>query len=119
MYEIKEIELMNNSITKKRLVITFHDEEMAIVSEFLMTDASLMDGSVLNLLLEVIQGTKEEAQFSGNRCYLTINKDKTIIQDLLSDLAGITPYKTLEIKTDLLYELTNMWLKRLAKMELF
>lgn len=111
MYEIKEIELKNRSITKKRLVISFHDEKMLIVGEFLMTDASLMDGEVLTLFKSVLTGEKSSETFSGNRCYVIINRDHTVIEDLLDDYS----YPTYVMDTNELYDLTKMWLKRLAQ----
>lgn len=117
MYDIKEVELTNQSITKKRLVITFHDEEMAIVGEFLMTDAPLMDGNVLEKLANVIDGKKQKAEFTGQRCHLTIKKNKTLIEDLFY-LEEITLYAPLSICTKELYNLTKMWLGKLAEQEL-
>lgn len=113
MYEIKEIELTNESITKKRLIIKFHKEHQAIIGEFLMVDAPLINGEVLNLFSSVINGEKSVATFSGNRCYLTINRDETMIEDLFDEYA----YETYVMDTTALYDLTKLWLKRIEQYE--
>lgn len=113
MYEIKEILLKNNTHEKKRLVITFYDETMAIVGEFLMTDAPLMDGEVTNVIEAVLQGNLAETTFTGQRCQLKITETETIIEDLYEDIEGMIPLKTYTIPTETLLELTYMWLSRL------
>lgn len=113
MYEIKEIKLTNAGLKKKRLIITFHDEKLALLSGFLMTDALLLNGHVLQLLRDVLEEKKNATTFCGNRCYLQINKNNAKLEDLFNDTNGIKPHHSVKIKTKKLYTLTKMWLDRL------
>lgn len=113
MYDIKEIILTNNSIKKKRPIITFHDEKQAIVGEFLMTDAPLLRDDVLNVLQSVLNNEQIKANISGNRTHLHIMKNKTTITDLFDAIDGFSLYEQYTIETDSLYDLTKMWLERL------
>lgn len=116
MYDIKEILLKNNTHEKKRLVITFYDETMAIVGEFLMTDAPLMDGEVTRVIETVLQGELAETTFTGQRCHLKITNTETTIEDLYEDIAGMIPLNAYTIPTETLLELTYMWLGRLLSL---
>lgn len=113
MYDIKEIELTNKSMKKKRLVITFHDDKMGIVGEFLMTDAPLIGGNILNVLKSALNDKKNLIHVSGNRTHLQITKSYTTITDLFDETDGLSPYEQYTIDTKTLYKLTKMWLERL------
>lgn len=115
MYDIKEITLKNKQYEKKRKIITFHDEAMTIVGEFLMTDAPLMDGKVLHIIERVIQGKEETATFTGQRCQLMIAKDETTIVDLYAERPGMTKLASYTIDTITLLDLIHMWLQRLSE----
>lgn len=120
MYDIKEVELTNTNktIKKKRPVIIFHDKQMAIVGEFLMTDAGLLGGRVLQLISSVLKGETQDEHFIGNRCHLLIKKDVTIIEDLFEETDGMLVYSAYTIETTLLYELTKMWLGLIKSYEI-
>lgn len=115
MYDIKEITLKNSHHEKKRKIITFHDEAMAIVGEFLMTDAPLMDGRIVHVIERVIQGEKDTATFTGQRCQLIIAVDETTMTDLYAEISGMTSLASYTINTITLLDLINMWLKRLSE----
>lgn len=116
MYTMKEIELSNKKMTKKRLIIEFTDPKMRIVGEFLMVDAPLLQGEVLRVFEDVLQGKEEEASISGNRTSATIRQKKTLIRDLFAD-ETVTRYPSYEMETAKLYELTNMWLERIKELD--
>ncbi|TQS75368.1 hypothetical protein DX933_06550 [Ornithinibacillus gellani] len=113
MYQIKEVVLRNQHHEKNILVIEFDQPEMAIVGEFLMTDAALADHAALNEINQVLSGEKTTAEFSGNRCALSIGQDTTTITDLFDAADGIPVYNDYEIKTDTLRGLIRMWLDKL------
>lgn len=115
MYDIKEIVLQNKQHKKKRLVITFHDEAMAIVGEFLMTDVPLMDGEVVRTINNVLKSGCNRETFTGQRCHLQIAKEETVISDLYADVDGMIPLQTYTINTVQLLKLINIWLKRLEQ----
>src|SRR5690625_604354 len=118
MYEIKEITLENKKQQKlKRLVIEFEDPKMAIVGEFLMADAPLLRGEVLQTFEQVLTGENAFAKSSGNRCTLMIRPDTTTIKDLFEEMEGVDFYPKYEMETKKLRDLTAMWLHRLGKFE--
>lgn len=113
MYQFKEIELKNKEIKKKVLVIEFEKEEMGIVAEFLMTDASLLDYKVLDQVDQVLSGLSRREEANGNRYGLVINRDKTRIEDLFEDLFDdFDTYQAYEMTTVKLRELIVSWRDR-------
>lgn len=113
MYQIKPIILKNATIEKKDLIIQFDDPKMAIVAEFLMADAPLMNGAVLEEMDLVIDGKKDFLASSGNRCKLEISPDRTFIYDLFAGIEGFDAYLPCEIATSKLRRLIVMWLDEL------
>lgn len=114
MYQFKEVTLKNASKERKVLVIEFSDPKMAIVGEFLMADAPLIEGEILQKIEAVLAGDKVMVQSTGNRCALEIKADMTIISDLFEGMDGVDSYPTFQIETEILRELIIIWFDRLA-----
>lgn len=115
MYEIREIVLKNGPVERKRLVIEFHNQDQQIVGEFLMVDANLLEGKIVREIKRLMVGEKEEVQFSGNRCFVKVRRDKTYFEDLYEGVAGMKSYPPYEMDTNEFYELVKMWFKRQAE----
>lgn len=118
MYHFKEVTIQNKQKTKEEnvLVIEFTDPSMAIVGEFLMTDASLVNNSVLSDIEDIIACRSKSKTVTGNRCSLEIKRDQTIISDLFEDMFdGLETYPTYEIGTKQLRNLIVMWKKEKDK----
>lgn len=116
IYHLKEITLRNGPKEKQVLVIEFTKKEKAIVAEFLMTDASMLNYEVLNIINEVLSGKSKQKSFSGNRCYLEIKQHKTYIEDLYEGMyEGFKTLPAYEIKTKRLKDLIIRWKKAVKK----
>ena len=103
----------NNNAERRVPIIEFDDPQMAIVAEFLMTDSPVIGKDVLQAIeqLEAING-KKNIEISGNRCYLIINKETTIIHDLYDGLyEDIELFPSCELKTRKIKRLIYSWLK--------
>lgn len=111
MYTIKKITLKNYGIQRTRRVITFTDEAMTIIAEFLMTDANINDHEVLTRFQAVLNGAEKTASFTGNRCHVTINADKTTVTDIFIQLPEKEQYQPYTMNTEKLYNLTKNWLE--------
>ena len=109
MYQIKEKILRNGDHERKILTIQFDQPEMAIVGEFLMTDASLLNYQVLDKLEHVLSGKKPIDYFTGNRCYLTIKHERTTIEDLYEGMDEINTLPSYSVATEKLISLVKMW----------
>lgn len=110
MYEIKEITLKNKNTDKKRLIIEFNDPEMAILGEFLMADAGMLDYRVLDQINFVLAGSSTVEKFSGNRTSLTIERTDTKIEDLFESLFDdFNPFEVVEMNTVKLRDLILTW----------
>lgn len=110
MYAFKEVVLKNDNAEKTILVIEFADPKYAIVGEFLMADASLLDYSILEKLDNVLTGEVETVATSGNRCSLVISQETTLIEDLLEDMfVDFESYEAVKIPTQELKELILVW----------
>lgn len=114
MYQIKEITLKNGAMQRKSLAIYFDDPNMAIVGEFLMADAPMMNAVILDEIDRVLDGETPYAASSGNRCKWEIKADTTLIYDLLDGLDGVDTYSSSEVETRKLRRLIVMWLEALA-----
>lgn len=102
--------MKNGPHERKSVVIDFTDPQMAIVGEFLMADASLLDYEVLQLIDNVLSGKTPEEHMNGNRCSLTITREKTFIEDLFVDMFDdFNTYPPYDIDTKLLKDLIIMW----------
>lgn len=118
MYHFKEIELENKNMKKTVLAIEFEAEDMAIVAEFLMTDASLLDYKVLSQIDRVLAGTSRIEHANGNRYGLVIKRDMTRMEDLFEDLFDdFQTYPAYEISTVKLRELIVSWRDKKAEFE--
>lgn len=110
MYKFKEIELKNKDQTKKVLAVEFEEKKMGIVGEFLMTDASLLDYSILSKFDQVLTGISNHEESNGNRCGLVIERNTTKIEDLFEDLFDdFNTYEPYEMSTVKLRELIVTW----------
>jgi hypothetical protein len=117
MYQINEIILKNKQIERKRFVIEFIDPAQAIVGEFLMTDSSLLNYSVLDDLNKVLSEKSDYIEFSGNRCSLEIRSDKTLIEDLFEGMfANFDTLPAYKIETKTLRDLVVMWKEKLEEL---
>ena len=112
MYEIKEIVLKNGPTEKKRLVIEFTDPEQQIIGEFLMSDVDLLHGKIVREINDLLQGKKDEVEFSGNRCFVLARKNMTKIEDLYADMEGMDGYPPYEMDTTEFLQLIKVWKKR-------
>lgn len=117
MYEFREVTMKNGLYKRKTLAIDFENPKMAIVGEFLMTDATLLSGKVIVEIDLVLLGEKEVNVVSGNRCGLEIRSDKTIITDLFDDIEDTLQYESFTISTIELRELIVMWLEKLLEFQ--
>ena len=115
MYQIKEKILRNGDHERKILTIQFDQPEMAIVGEFLMTDASLLKYQVLDKIDLVLSHEERIDYYTRNRCYLTIEYKKTKIEDLYEGIHEcILPSYT--IATEKLLRLIKMWRAKKEKL---
>lgn len=109
-YEIKEVELRNNSITKKRRIIQFADEQYEILAEFLMSDAPLMDWQIVREVENVVNGNATSIKSSGNRTHIHVTLEETVLTDLLASIENdFSALQPLRIKTENLYSLLQRW----------
>ena len=115
MYELKEVLLKNGEHEERRLVIEFHDEELAILAEFLMSDSQLLSDELTLAFDHVRGGFSLEEELSGNRCSVVIGEYNTEISDLFDDLdSDVTGYQALELPTEEFHEYVDMWQENLA-----
>ncbi len=118
MYQIREVVLHRGSHEKKRLVIEFMEREQAILGEFLMVDAPMLAGEILQELEAVMSDKQKSVVGSGNRCSWNIDACEAVIDDLFADIGDDIPsMPTCTIETKKLYELIDMWLTKLREFE--
>ncbi len=118
MYHIREVILKHKHAERKRLIIEFEDPALAIVGEFLMTDASMLNFSVLDELNKVLTGKRDYIESSGNRCSLEIRSDQTRIEDLFEDMfANFDTLPPYEIDTKELRDLVVMWKEKIERLK--
>ena len=118
MYQIREVVLRRGMHEKKRLVIEFKEREQAILGEFLMVDAPMLGGEILQELEAVILGKQTLVIGSGNRCSWNIDAHEAVIEDLFADMDDEIPsMPTCTIETKKLYELIDMWLIKRREFE--
>ena len=84
MYQIREVTLKNGPKERNVLVIDFDDPKMKIVGEFLMADASMLQGKIIQEIDFVLNSEDQTITSNGNRCSLKIGSDTTIISDLFN-----------------------------------
>ncbi len=119
MYEVRKVTLKNNQHEVTRLIPDFDNKEMAIVSEFFMSDVGLLGEDLILAFDEVLSGFTDEISLSGNRCSITIKEDYSIIEDLLDELFADTEVlASYEMDTEALLELVLQWKEDLATFEL-
>lgn len=110
MYQIKEITLHHGKQTRKRLIIEFNNQENAILGEFLMTDAPMFHGELLNEVKAVLKDEREIVNGSGNRTSWNIDKQKAVIDDLFAEMEeNFTSYPSTIIETTKLYDIMTVW----------
>src|SRR5699024_12792530 len=88
MYHFKEVILQNGPHKRKSLIIEFDDPNMRIIGEFLMADAPLLGGQVLQEIDQVLAREKTTITSNGNRCSLKIANPKSVVSDLLEGKIG-------------------------------
>ncbi|MBO1003634.1 hypothetical protein ACFSKI_17040 [Pseudogracilibacillus auburnensis] len=115
MYQFREVVLKNGFQERKVLAIDFDDPKLAIVSEFLMADANLLGGKIIEEIDQVLLGEEEYIESSGNRCVLKIKADETMITDLFEDMEDVNSLDSYHIDTKELRELILMWLEKLEE----
>lgn len=116
MYQLREVTLTNNSRERKVLVIEFTDPQKAIIAEFLMSDAHLLQGKVVRDIDTVLSGKRDYLKSTGNRCALEITRETTQITDLFANInEDFTALDSYNISTSKLRGLIVMWLAELAK----
>lgn len=118
MYQIREVVLKNEQVKRKRLIIEFDDPAKAIVGEFLMADASLLNFSVLDDLNKVLTGKHNYIESSGHRCSLEIRSDQTLIEDLFEDMyENFETLPAYEIDTKELRDLVVSWKEKIEELK--
>lgn len=118
MYHFREVTIKNGQHEHKVLTIDFSDPKMAIVSEFLISDASLLQAKVLFDIDAVLNGQIDSIEVSGNRCALEIKRKTTLITDLFTDLYDdFVPLASYEMETEQLRKLIVLWLDEKKKRE--
>jgi len=118
MYQIREVVLCRGEDKKKRLVIEFTAPDQAILGEFLMADAPMFAGGILQEIDAVILGEREKMIGSGNRCGWEIDADQAVINDLFADMGDDVPsMPTCTIETKKLAELVDIWLTKRKEYE--
>ena len=117
MYEIKQVPLQQGKQSKNRYIIEFTDPEQAILGEFLMIDAPLLSGEILDEMTAVLRGENRVIKGSGNRCGWRIDRHIAVISDLFHEMGDDIPtMPTCTIQTEKLYDLVDMWLKKIDKL---
>ncbi len=118
MYQIREVVLYRGEDKRKRLVIEFVEPDQAILGEFLMTDAPMFAGGILQEIDAVILGERAKMIGSGNRCGWEIDADQAVINDLFADMGDDVPsMPTCTIETKKLAELVDIWLTKRKEYE--
>src|SRR5690625_6171776 len=113
MYQIREVVLCRGEDKIKRPVIEFTVPDQAILGEFLMTDAPMFAGGILQEIDAVILGERAKMIGSGNRCGWEIDADQTVINDLFADMGDDVPsMPTCTFETQNLAELVDIWLMK-------
>jgi len=116
LYKVREIELKNKNQTIKRLIIEFEDSACAILAEYLMVDAPLLNWKVINEMDAVLNERKKETQLSGNRTLITVNNLETKIEDLLAGMVDESDkLPTVVIETDAFHHILINWYETLSK----
>lgn len=113
MYTIREITLQHGMKKRIRPVIEFTDADMQIVGEFLMADAPMLQGKVVQEMEAVLDGKKEEIQISGNRTALHVTRARTEVTDLFAGMDDVNSYPSYQMETNALRNLIVMWLEKL------
>lgn len=112
-YEIKVIELQNKNETRKRLVIEFNNEKYALLAEYLMIDAPLLNWRILSELEKVLGNKQSKIQLTGNRTTISMTKDHTTIRDALADMMGDTSkLESILMKTDKFKQILVQWYEK-------
>lgn len=110
MYQIKEVTLQHGKHTRSRLIIEFDEPKYAILSEFLMTDAPMLQRELMKEVKEVLERQRKVVKGSGNRTSWNISEQQAVIEDLFTYMDQATPsYPTCTIETSKLYDIMFEW----------
>ena len=81
----KKFEIITLKIGKKKLTITFPDKKYALLSTLFFVEISTFENRIKENINAVLQGKAEERNISGNICELVIQKENTIVYDMLAE----------------------------------
>lgn len=110
MYQIKEVTLQHGKHTRSRLIIEFDEPKYAILSEFLMTDAPMLQRELMKEVKEVLERQRKVVKGSGNRTSWNISEQQAVIEDLFTYMNQTIPsYPTSRIETSKLYDIMFEW----------
>lgn len=111
MYHFQELTLQRSGIEKKRLVIQFEDESMAIVAQFLMTEVGSNGATFIDKMVSVEKEQIPKFEGTGNLFAWHVTKETSIIEDVYYDAEEQIGYKPIELKTTDLKEFITVWTK--------
>jgi hypothetical protein len=102
----KKFKVITLSNGKKKLTIVFSDEEYKLLSTFFFVEVNSFEDWIKENIDDVLQGKNDRREISGNICELIIEKDKTIIYDMLAE-DGMG--KWCSVSTKELLSIINEW----------
>lgn len=102
----KEFKVIKLNDGKKKLTIVFTDKEYELLSTFFFVEVNSFEEWIKKNIDDVLQGKNNKIEISGNICELIIEKDKTIIYDMLAE-DGMG--KWCSISTKELLSIINEW----------
>ena len=109
MYSFKELTLQRSGIEKKRLVIQFEDENMAIVAQFLMTEVGNNGMTYIDGIVSVEKEETPLFEGTGNLFAWHVTKEKSVIEDVYYDAEEQIGYEPIELKTADLKKFITVW----------
>jgi hypothetical protein len=81
----KKFKVIMQNNGKKELTIVFSAEEYQLLSTFFFVEVNSFEDWIKENIDDVLQGKNDRREISGNICELIIEKDKTIIYDMLAE----------------------------------
>ena len=81
----KKFETITLNNGKRKLKITFSDKKYALLSTLFFVEISTFENWIKENITAVLQGKAEERNISGNICELVIQKENTIVYDMLAE----------------------------------
>lgn len=102
----KEFRIAKLNSGKKKLTVVFADKEYELLSTFFFVEVNSFEEWIKKNIEDVLQGKNDKIEIAGNICELIIEKDKTIIYDMLAE-DGMG--KWCSISTKELLSMINEW----------